>query len=61
MKRTLMLSVLALLLALSGCAAAPGQEEGPVLWFTGDLSDWENSSYSAMDTCPTEAICRWRP
>ena len=45
-----MLSVLALLLALSGCAAAPGQEEGPVLWFTGDLSDWENSSYSAMDT-----------
>ena len=50
MKRTLMLSVLALLLALSGCAAAPGQEEGPVLWFTGVLSDWENSSYSAMDT-----------
>ena len=45
-----MLSVLALLLALSGCAAAPGQEEGPVLWFTGVLSDWENSSYSAMDT-----------
>ena len=46
-----MLSMLAaLLLALSGCAAAKGQEEGPVLWFTGDLSDWENSSYSAMDT-----------
>lgn len=46
-----MLSALAaLLLALSGCAAAPGQEEGPVLWFTGDLSDWETSSYSAMDT-----------
>lgn len=53
MKRLLtVLLAAALALALWGCAAPPAQAEGPVLWFAGDVSDWERSDHLAVAALP---------
>lgn len=51
-KRIPAAALAALLFLLCACTAAQEEKDGPVLWFTGDVSDWENSSYSAVKSVP---------